>query len=119
VANGDSSDLIAVNQRLSALILATEQREFRKMQLRRKAGGRILDGELDQLRGMVEVATNLVRATSTFGDAMRKAGKDFRDAGRKLTRDERMAAISAFLRTLPPDERSKVLADLQVEASDG
>jgi hypothetical protein len=106
-------DRVTRLQEATLELLTTEVVRWRKSQLFHKRQKTPLDPDFAETVGM------LSRSVSTLTAELRKSGKDMRDAGTKLTTDQRVAAVVEFLRDLPPARRAEVLASFGEAVADG
>ena len=93
-------------------LLATEVKRMRAKQLKDQRA------KLDPEREFVELVGNMARSVTVLTAELRKGGKDVREAGAKVTADERRALVAAYLRDLPAAKREELVAQVRAEAAD-
>jgi hypothetical protein len=106
-------DPVSALQKAAVELLATEVRRWRTKQLEYRREKLPLDSRFADTLGM------LARSVATLTAELRKGGKDMRDAGSKLTADQRDKAVVEYLRDLPPARRAGVLSNVGAGATDG
>ena len=87
-------------------------RRAQKSQAKKTAEGKraasVPDADITEQLG------NVTRSATALMAEVRKSGKDMRDAGKKLTGEQRDKAVVEYLRDLPASRRAGVLAGLGV-----
>jgi hypothetical protein len=87
-------------------------RRAQKTQAVKKQGGK--RAESVPSADLTEQLGNVTRSATALMAEVRKGGKDMRDAGTKLTSEQRDKAVVEYLRDLPATRRAGVLAGVGV-----